>query len=400
MYASQHRRRDRRMVPALALVGLGAMTACSDLAEPLAVSGGPSDNPVAHGPRDGGRDLTVLTHNTYVGADLAPLFGADPTAPDFLSVVNAAWTAVQQSEIAERAEALADEIADGAPHVVGLQEVFQFVEFDASSGTPTVVQTLDMLQALMAALGSRGLDYSLAGVQVNTSGALPLAALPTNPPTFTRFVQFADADVVLARGDVDLQGSAAGAFQDDVPLPGGLILSRGWVRVELEHGGTTYHVLNTHLEGQSLPSVQAAQVDELLESVLAGLDGVTVLIGDLNSDAAAGPGAPSWTPTYDRLLDAGFVDAWVQAHPGGNRPGYTCCQDPDLRNAASNLDERIDFVLVRSGSHPGPSWRLPGRISADVVGDELSDLTDPTGLWPADHAGLLASLRLAPVVVQ
>jgi hypothetical protein len=133
--------------------------------------------------------------------------------------------------------------------------------------------------------------------------------------------------------------------------------------------------------------------------VLAGLDGVTVLVGDLNSDAEAGPGAPSWTPSYGRLLDAGFVDAWVQANPQGD-PGYTCCQDPDLRNAVSILDERIDFVLVRADGHVGPSWRFPGSVAADILGEEPADLTDPTGLWPADHAGLLAELKLARGLVR
>jgi hypothetical protein len=31
-------------------------------------------------------------------------------------------------------------------------------------------------------------------------------------------------------------------------------------------------------------------------------------------------------------------------------------------------------------------------LDADVVGDELGDRT-PSGLWPSDHAGVVATLR-------
>ncbi|MGK0537279.1 endonuclease/exonuclease/phosphatase family protein, partial [Bacillus sp. 'calajunan'] len=59
-------------------------------------------------------------------------------------------------------------------------------------------------------------------------------------------------------------------------------------------------------------------------------------------------------------------------------------QDPDLLNAVSSLNIRIDVILFKNGWNP---------IVANVVGKEQSDRT-PTALWPSDHAGVVASLVL------
>jgi hypothetical protein len=45
-------------------------------------------------------------------------------------------------------------------------------------------------------------------------------------------------------------------------------------------------------------------------------------------------------------MNGKFEDAWKKAHP--NKPGFTCCQDQNLLNAASKLNHRIDLILFRS----------------------------------------------------
>ena len=156
-----------------------------------------------------------------------------------------------------------------------------------------------------------------------------------------------------------------------------------------EHDGVPYHFVTTHLETQRLAPVQAGQAAELINSVAAGLDGVTIVAGDLNSDAAH-PGAPSWTPTYDAMIGAGFTDLWTRGQ--GSDDGYTCCQESDLRNVQSALDERIDFVMARDQS---PENGLQGATHIQLVGVEQIDRTSG-GLWRADHAGLVAGLKAAP----
>ncbi len=335
-------------------------------------------------------EITVLTRNVYIGANIGAIFLVDFTDP--IAVVQAAsaiFANVQNTRFTERAVALADEIEEGRPHLIGLQEVARFITIDPASG-PTGV--LDYLALLNAELLDRGLHYEVVRVQENTEVTLPIA-IDFGTGMITEAVNFTDRDVVLARSDVRILDVASGNYQAQVPVAPGLTLKRGWIRVEAELDGQSYNFVNTHLEGQALAQVQAFQLQELLGSVLAGLNGVTILVGDLNSDAEAGPGDPSWTPTYNTLIAQGFLDTWVLEHPRGRERGFTCCHDDDLRNLRPALDERIDFVLVRDDG--GSFGRLEIEVDdVEVLGDETDDLTFRSGLWPSDHAGLIAEIEV------
>ena len=334
--------------------------------------------------------LRVASWNAYLGGDIAPVFAAS-TPTELITAAATVWAQVQASGVPERARAIVDRLEEQEPAVIGLQEVFHFVETDGSFNP--VAPPIDILGAIEAEITARGLPYSTAAVQEATSSALPVGIDPaTGAPN--RWVVFSDRIATLLRDDVTVTEIERDRYQAGFPLNPNLTLRRGWIRVEIEHRGAPVHIVNTHLEGQSLAPIQALQVDELLGSVLAGLNGASILIGDLNSDAAADPTAPSWTPTYDRLLADGFVDTWTRA-AGARSEGFTCCQDSSLRNTVSMLDERIDFVLVRQdpGFDPGP--RFEGVTRAERIGAEQADRT-PSGLWPSDHAGLVADLVFAP----
>ena len=71
-------------------------------------------------------DIDVMTQNQYLGADLTPVLGAataQPFDPDaFNAAVVAALKRIAASRPAERVQALAAEIAQRKPDVVGLQE--------------------------------------------------------------------------------------------------------------------------------------------------------------------------------------------------------------------------------------------------------------------------------------
>ena len=139
-------------------------------------------------------------------------------------------------------------------------------------------------------------------------------------------------------------------------------------------GEVTYRVVNTHLEAfDQLPRV--GQMQELV----AGLSNVTspvILLGDFNTPAPDGA-------AYQLLLEAGYSDVW-QADSEGS--GNTCCQDADLSNQQSGLGMRIDQIFVK-----GISLREGAAIRTATVGDKAEDKT-PGGLWPSDHAGVVAHL--------
>lgn len=367
------------------LLGLSLLWGCADdpgLTAPTGADLGGSTSEAGH-------TLSVMTRNVFLGGETAALLTIDfNDLPAVLAAVNGFWAEVQASDFPDRAATLADEVGRYRPHVIGLQEVVRYRILD---GAFQALSQLDMLAHLQAALAAGGLSYTTVVVQENTDAALPLSVSATG---VDRWLQFTDRVALLVRSDVVLEGPPSGGIYAATFTVGPVELERGWVHTRVRHGGRAYDLVNTHLEGQALAPVQALQVAELLGSILPTLDATTVLMGDLNSDAAAGPGAPSWTPTYATLTAAGFVDAWVQAHPGATGGGLTCCHDPDLRNAVSVLDERIDFILIESGG-PGVDWRIPGSIAAEVVGEEPADRT-AGGLWPSDHAGLVALLRPAP----
>jgi hypothetical protein len=84
------------------------------------------------------------------------------------------------------------------------------------------------------------------------------------------------------------------------------------------------------------------------------------------------------------LAAAGFEDAWATRFPA--RPGLTCCWLEDLTISsppAPPLSERIEYVLFR-----GPV----DTLFLDVLGDRPVERV--RGLWPSDHAGLAAWLRV------
>ena len=145
--------------------------------------------------------------------------------------------------------------------------------------------------------------------------------------------------------------------------------------------------MNTHLETETYPTVQEAQGREFLRGP-AKAGGAVIATGDFNS-AADG----SQTPTYGILLAAGYRDLWSDRFP--RAPGYTCCAADDLHDATVRFDQRLDLVLVHDPRAPNAGG-IVGLVRADIVGDTPSERT-VSGLWPSDHAGVVASLLLPPV---
>jgi hypothetical protein len=139
------------------------------------------------------------------------------------------------------------------------------------------------------------------------------------------------------------------------------------------------------------PLVQYYQALELSQVALAlqnALGVPVVIVGDLNSspehetilvdDVLA-------EPPYAVVVGAGYTDTWL-LRPGKSA-GDTCCELPNLSNPTSVLTERVDLIF---------SSEVPVDVQANVLGNEPSDKTRPSRLWPSDHAGVVATLSLLP----
>jgi hypothetical protein len=363
-------------------------------------------------------DLPVMTRNLSLGANLNPVVDAARTGDPnrVIDAVSKAWTTIVRTDFPARAKALAGEIAGDIensrpqPTLVGLQEVslYRTGPPDNFTRAPTPAEEVeyDYLKILLGELNSRGLHYAPVVVSQNYDAEFPGDADPEVPdpvlePQDIRDIRLTDRDVILARTDLPkselkLSNVQRANFATNASSPIGnsgqsFTLYRGWASVDAKVEDGTFRFINTHLEPESdnpvVNEIQVAQGNEILSGP-ANTNLPVILAGDFNSRAGGGG-----TATYSNLINAGFSDAWSVTHPG--EPGNTWGHAEDLRNELVNLTRRLDLVLFRDGrSEDGLC-----AVGADIVGDELSDRTPSSTdsqvlLWPSDHAGVVATLRV------
>jgi endonuclease/exonuclease/phosphatase family metal-dependent hydrolase len=355
------------MVAAVVLFG-----ACQDerVSSPDLRPEGAVQRGIPGGAMQGG--ISVLSWNVYVGTDVdAVIFaladGYDPAADG--PILEAQIGTLLATDFPTRAAAIVDEIADRAPHVVGLQEITT-LHLEAF-GIPTI----DFLDTLQLKLAEQGLNYVVAGQILNIDVSLDLM------PGVTIGMQ--DYDVMLVDAKrVSVQEAWGKRFDYNIgPVAPGIDLYRGYVFANIKIGGKDYSVVSAHLESSGpeevLPELRGAQAMEIA-TVLAGAERAVVM-GDLNDEI------PS--PMNYVFANAGFIDAWTELHPGTD--GYTCCHALTLDEEIPDFYERIDYVFVRGIDHPVSG--LHGSI--EILGEDPEDrIMDAPyyPLWPSDHAGLTA----------
>lgn len=348
-----------------------------------------------------GPNVTVMTWNLFLGAEIEPVLKVGFQDQELLSeTAMRVWDEVLGNDFRDRAVAIVDGIQDTMPHLVGFQEVACFRKTTTHPITREVVatETLDYLRILRGELRSRRLPYSLVGVVENTRAEVPIeGAVDHGRFVATQQVELTLRDVVLARETVQVQAVSQGSYKAGIFLgaePSGpeTRRERGWIKVHAQVGGFPFQFVNTHLETQPYSPVQLEQTGELLAQVVSDSDVTTILAGDFNSDAAASPGAASWTPTYERIMKAGFMDAWAAAEGAHGAGGYTCSHSSDLRDLTAALDQRIDFIFVRVAGRTGRTTEGLSKVAAEVIGRGSDGPKSPDGRWPSDHAGLVARL--------
>lgn len=384
-------RAPARRRPALIALCASALAVTTALGAGANASADPPSGPQrAQQAASPARTAVVMTRNLYLGAALDPILLALAGGNDNL-IVDAAtntWAAVQATRPEERMAAIADEIVATSPAVIGLQEVTTWTTYTynpVNRTTSNPVVAYDFLDLLLDKLDERGAHYREVSGATAHNFASPAIPILAGQPYPTKAVSLADRDVILARHDVRTKNATRGTFKNIVSFPfagSTLPVARGWGSTDVRTGRATFRFVNSHLEAFGIPGVDAeqvrvAQVGELLaaQDDLAARTGELpmVYVGDYNSRA---PSAPA----YVRLVTAVGMDAWTRNHR--NDPGQTCCFDATLRDPTDPLTSRIDLVLH------GRDVKAP---RATIVGDEVRDMTS-SGLWPSDHAGVVAKL--------
>lgn len=321
------------------------------------------------------RNFVVLTRNVYSGGDFTQVFNA-LSLNQVMQASPQLLQSVQATDFPARAKALADEIQATKPHLIGLQEVALWRIQSPGDGplSPATTVVFDFLQLLKAELAARNLNYKTLAVFNGFD-----IEMPGQFSDGFKDLRFTDRIVVLARNShhFTYKNIRKGQYETNFSIPtgflGSIVYPRGWISVDVIVDGKKFRFINTHLEAFS-SSVRQAQLQELLDG-RANTSMPVVMVGDMNFQPG---GAGS---VYGSVIAEGFKDAWVNAT--GGAPGPTCCQNANLQNTNSHLNARIDYVFVR------------GAIKirkAELLGESPSDKT-PGGLWPSDHAGVLARLK-------
>lgn len=359
--------------------------------------------------------IKVMTRNIYLGADIFPVLAAaqdsNPIAVPL--AVTDVWQAVQATNFIERAEALADEINRRRPHAIGLQEVSIWrtqIPGDFLAGNPTQASdvALDFLEILMSELEERGLDYTVAASVDNADLELPMVVgfAPDGQTPIFGDLRLSDRDVVLVKNKPSISFSNVYngnfTYNGQTSVGGQTIeFTRGYNMLDINVKGADYRFVNTHLEvGGSEPfkSLQAVQMNELMQVI----DATTipsypvVMVGDFNSDPREEPfisssGVPGLdglplVPPYLQAVGSGFLDLWLSKKRPQN--GYTCCFDDLVSDPNAQLSSRIDHIFLN------PKAREVEKLKAKVVGDSDADMTDTSGLYPSDHAGVFGKIKL------
>ncbi len=328
-------------------------------------------------------NVTVMTRNIYLGADLFTLL--DPACADvaILGCVAQLYGTVVASDIPARMDAIAAEIEAASPDLVGLQEVSTYYsqspgDHHTASPSQATSVTFDFLQILQSALTARGLNYTVVARNMNADVEFPSTVDGVN---FVDY-RYLDSDVILARNGITVSNVLENNFDLSITAIidiGGndIAFTRGFSTLRAVKDGVSFSFANAHLEVGGAAIVAQLAQGSTLKGNLAGLASPVVVVGDFNSD----PADPSDGGSVYRNFQQDYLDAWATA---GSGSGFTCCQDPLIRNIPSELSNRIDVIFARGDVT---------ATSATVVGNDVADIT-ASGVWPSDHAGVVSTLTI------
>jgi hypothetical protein len=330
------------------------------------------------------RPVKVMTRNLYLGADLQPAIAATDI-PGFLAANAHIFSVVQQTNFPERAVALAREIADADPTLIGLQEVALWYSGGFNDPAPATTLEYDFLETLQQELATVGAPYDVVRVQAEADIEAPAGA-----PYFKDF-RLVQRDVILVKAglgdEVSLSNAQSDNFDNILTITtgtGGQIpVERGWTSVDVTVNKRTFRLVNTHLEAFH-PLVRLAQAQELIApgGPIGSAQDNVVLAGDINS----GPELPVAVNrlAFSALAAFGLTDTWRHLYPSPlTDPGFTSgfgeLLDDPLETA---LEHRVDHVMTLGDV---------GIVRSKIYGTDPDNRT-VTGMWPSDHAGVMATL--------
>jgi endonuclease/exonuclease/phosphatase family metal-dependent hydrolase len=344
--------------------------------------------------------VTVMTRNLFLGADLGPGLAAT----NFQELANGAGVILNQvddNRFPLRARGLAAEILQKKPDLVGLQEVSWWRTDDC--GVPLPINAprtrYDYLKLLLDRLNNRERRYRVVVVQPEFDFEVPVNVdgdETTGTPVPELGIEGCELngrltmrDVILAkRGTVTTSNARRGSFENLLQVTPGSFpvdVTRGWTSADVKIKGVPkFRFVNTHLEAFDdetiVPSIRALQAGELFAPGGPATGRLpVVLVGDLNSDVRTEVQLGD-AQAFQALLDAGFRarSTWEP---------LSCCLSADVLSETgggniSQFDHKVDHVMTDT----------PGRVK--LVRSSVTGRQPVNGFWSSDHAGVVSTLKI------
>ncbi len=353
-----------------------------------------------------GTEVTVMTRNLYLGADLTPAIQST-SIPGFIEANGEILRTVDASNFPVRAKGLAREILEQEPDLVGLQEAALWRTAEPSllavkSGVPSATKVkYDFLAELLKQLNKKGKAYRAVVVNPEFDFEAPAdyngqphdgpgggaPGLLENAEINARLTM---RDVILARvgAGVHTSNPQSGHFAhllvEKVAGSAEIAVTRGWASVDASvRGSRKFHFVDTHLEAfdpaSVVPSIRAQQAAEL---VAAGGPAdpanklPVILVGDLNSDVKTEV-QPGDGQAYQVVTGAGYRERST------SKPLGCCIESVDLKGGnVSQMNHKVDHILTDD----------PGDVK--LVSSAVTGREKHSGWWDSDHAGLASVLEI------
>ncbi|HET8975775.1 MAG TPA: endonuclease/exonuclease/phosphatase family protein [Solirubrobacterales bacterium] len=408
-------------------LGRGGRAAIALLAGIVALTLLPGAADAAEKGKKKGQVVKVMTRNLYLGADLGPALSA-PSQQAFIEANGQILRQVDATNFPVRAKALASEIKQRDPDLVGMQEValWRTGPFDLNppvTGIPVASDVkYDFLQLLLTELNSgkcakpkgkgkgkgkgksakskASCDRYRVAIAKNEFDFEAPADYDGNPATgvFGGEIngRLTMRDVILVRDGAGVKVSKpiSGTFPTllRVNVSGlNVNVTRGWTALDARvRGSEQFRFVNLHHEAfDSSPSngtnqgttVGQGEVREAQAKSLVAPGGPAntklpvILLGDLNSDDDT-VGNDGDVLAYNALVAAGLrpVDT--------SNPLSCCLSDPNLVGGSlADFDHHIDHVMTDSKAIRFRRGFITGRAPV-------------SGLWPSDHNGVTSELTV------
>jgi endonuclease/exonuclease/phosphatase family metal-dependent hydrolase len=400
-------------------------------------------------------EVTVMTRNLYLGADVAEALSL---IPDLGAAAQSLWDQVAATDFTARVPLLAQQTAQAAPAVVGIQEATRWECTPSPTQGPTVVY--DFTAQFLEATADAGTPYVLASAGGSTAEnpsftipAIPLVTKVDDPATFqplfgsdTAYCGFTIGDALAVRADLAGSVVAAGTveYERSTPIvPLVLDVVRGYAWADVVVDGTPVRFVTTHLEAVWSPGTVPAAADQARQLVddLASVAMPLVVMGDFNSDprdprtpgdnpggqpeasdaCPAQSGTDAGCSAYWTMTAAGYTDAGPDATDPRNLTwgAEALLAGPSLERLRAaqrmgnpwGMTDRLDYVWTRNGvtatsaSVVGARWPVEGQTWACATQPQLdnaraaaaemgAEVPASGACLPTDHAGIVAALAV------